>query len=249
MLSILSGTLAQDFNSSFKNFYNLGVKYDIKKDLDVSLSYMSIYDTNPFSMTYYSLGLKLDKKLNKKSSINISTDLINVRSVEETGNINKKYFSLEGGYEYRINFGNFTLNDEISLELNFPKFRKFKNRIINNAELIWKTNWTGLKIKPYTTFRLYYYQGGNYLNYYDDEGILIAKKSPNDIHRWRWYGGLKLRIIKNLNANIAYFWNEEFNANFNTNSQINIYNKSKTQIIAPFNSYSGLNISLNYDLN
>jgi hypothetical protein len=58
-----------------------------------------------------------------------------------------------------------------------------------------------------------------------------------------------MRIIKNLNINLAYFWNEEFNANLNKNSQINVYNKSKTQIIAPFNSYGGLNISLNYDLN
>ena len=72
----------------------------------------------------------------------------------------------------------------------------------------------------------------------------VGQKSADDIHRWRWFGGIKMRILPSVSAKICYFWNEEFNAGLGTNSDINIYNKSKTSIRQPFNSYGAISTAI-----
>lgn len=238
--------MSQDLTDQQKIFQSYSVQYNINKNSSISGSYTGIGELNNFAFTYHDFGLNYTRNISQNSDLSLGVDLIKIN--QRNTNSFSNYFrtNIEYARQYRIN--KFTLSSELNSEVYFPKFNKFQYRIIYSLGATYRWNITKWKIRPYTKFKLYYYGGGKYLDYYDDESNLIARKSPNDIHRWRWYVGLKMRPHKQLSVVISYFWNEEFNASIFENSDINIYNKNKDGVRYAFNSYGAINLSFSYNI-
>lgn len=237
--------MAQDLTNNLKLYNTLGITKDINKKASVSVSGTMIGDAITGQFEYFQFGAAYEYKAGKRSVLELGADAIRIK---EPGNEFRKYYRVSASYQYQHKWQWFQLNHGAEVEYFMPIFSKFQSRWSIESEISTRKSWTGLKIRPFTRFKLYYYQGGSYASYYDEDGDLIAKKSPNDIHRWRWYGGLKLRVMKSVAAKICYFWNEEFNAGLNANSDLNIYNKSKTGIRLPFNSYGALSAAITIQL-
>ena len=84
-------------------------------------------------------------------------------------------------YQHKLKW--LQLNHGIEAEYFMPAFTKFKSRWSVESEITTRKSWTSLHIRPFTKFKLYYYKGGAYLSYYDEDGDLL-QKSADDIHRW-----------------------------------------------------------------
>ena len=235
------GGYAQDLSNNVKLYNTLGIDYSLNSKDKLSLSGTMIGDAVNGNFEYFQFGLGYTRKLGKKTSVEVGFDAIQIK---EPGNNFKKYYRTSLGLMYQHKLKWLQLNHGIEAEYFMPAFTKFKSRWSVESEITTRKSWTSLHIRPFTKFKLYYYKGGAYLSYYDEDGDLLAKKSADDIHRWRWFGGIKMRILPSVSAKICYFWNEEFNAGLGTNSDINIYNKSKTSIRQPFNSYGAISTAI-----
>lgn len=235
----------QDLSNNVKLYNTLGIDLGLNAKDKLSLSGTMIGDAVNGNFEYFQFGLGYTRKLGKKTSVEAGFDAIQIK---EPGNSFKKYYRGSLGIMYQHKLQWFQLSHGLEAEYFMPAFTKFKSRYSVETEITTRKSWTGLHIRPFTKFKLYYYKGGAYLSYYDEGGDLLAKKSADDIHRWRWFGGIKMRIHSSVSARICYFWNEEFNAGLGTNSDINIYNKSKTAIRQPFNSYGAISTAITITL-
>ncbi|MCB0646307.1 MAG: hypothetical protein KDC49_06570 [Saprospiraceae bacterium] len=243
LLSISIDTIAQDLAAGDKLMSNFSVGYDLNKKIRIGLQSMTIADR---SLQYLSYGLSGQYQINKRNEISLAADRIQMM---DGGRFSELFHSIQLGYENSINSKTYGLKNGVALESNFPSFRKYKNRVIFSSEFVLKTNFTALRIRPFTEARLYYYHGGKGINYYNPEGDLVITKSPNDFHRYRVYLGIKTRPFKQVHLNIAYFLNREFNSNLFPYSQLNVPNRRGTKTIAPFNNYNGIFTSLSFSIN
>lgn len=234
---------AQDIAAGDKLMSNFSVGYDINKKLRIGLQSMTIADR---SLQYLSYGLSSQYQINKRNEISLGIERIQMM---DGGRFSELFHSIQLSYENSINSKTSSLKNAVALESNFPSFRKYKNRVIFSSEFVLKTNFTALRIRPFTEARLYYYHGGKGINYYSPEGDLMVTKSPNDFHRYRVYLGIKTRPFKQIHFNIAYFINREFNSNLFPYSQLNVPNRRGTKTIAPFNNYNGIFTSLSFSIN
>lgn len=236
---------AQDLTNNLKLYHTFGVSKDMGSRDKLSFAGTMIGDAVTTQFEYFQVGAAYSRKFGKKSEIEIGADAIRIK---EPGSDFKKYYRLAASYQYHHKLHWFQLNHALEAEYFIPGFSKFQTRWSAESEVTTRKSWTSFKFRPFTRFKLYYYQGGSYLSYYDDDGDLLAKQSPDDIHRWRWYGGVKFRIAKMVSAKLCYFWNEEFNAGLRDNSDINIYNKSKTAVRMPFNSFGAISTAITIQL-
>ena len=246
LLIITGKTLqAQDLSNNLKLYHTLGVSKDLGSRDNLSLSGTMLGDAITAQFEYFQFGLAYSRKVGKRSKIEAGADAIRIK---EPGSAFKKYYRFSASYQFQHKWHWFQLNHAAEAEYFIPGFSKFQSRWSAESEVTTRKSWTSFKFRPFTRFKMYYYHGGNYLSYYDNDGDLQAKQSPNDVHRWRWYGGVKFRIAKSVNAKICYFWNEEFNAGLRENSDINIYNKSKTAVRMPFNSFGAISTAITIQL-
>jgi hypothetical protein len=247
LLVLISQVVAgQDLTDDQKYFHTYGLQYKLNKKSTISASYTGIAELRNFQFNYHDIGVNFTRDLSKKSELSLGADLIQIKQ-RETKNFSN-YFRSNIEYGYHTRFKKLALSHELNVEYYVPKFNKFQTRWIYGFDVTYRKSFTSWKIKPYSKFKLYYYGNGKYLDYYDEESNLIARKSPNDIHRWRWYWGFKMKPHKQVSLVVAYFWNEEFNAELFKNSNINIYNKNKDGIRYPYNSFGAINLSLSYNL-
>jgi hypothetical protein len=247
-ISLLACTFvsAQDLTDDVKSFSSIIVNHKLNTKSRLSLGYTGITDLNTGNTNYHQIGLTYRYKTSKVGYISTNVDLISIQ--QRSTSSFKKYSRFGAGYTHNSSIGRFLIDNDFGGEVFFPKFSKYQYRWIYALDVTYRLNFTKWKIRPYSNLKVYYYSGGDLINYYDDEGDLLALKSPNDIHRWRWYLGVKMRPSKDINVILSYFHNEEFNAGINRFSDINIYNRKKTGIKLPFNSYAGINIALIYNL-
>jgi hypothetical protein len=238
--------IGQDLTNQHKYFNTYGLQYNLNKRSSISSSYTGIGELNNLKFTYHDIGVNFTRSISQKSDISFGVDLIKILQRNTSGF--EQYFRTNIEYSHNTRIKKIAISNEFNAEAYFPKFNKYQYRFIYSLDATYRWNITKWKIRPYSKFKLYYYSGGKYLDYYDNESNLIAKKSPNDIHRWRWYWGLKMKPHKQLSLVVSYFWNEEFNAGLFENSNINIYNKNKNGIKYAYNSYGAINLSLTYTL-
>ena len=236
----------QDISNDFKSYHTLTLQYKLDKKNRLSLAYTGINDITPYDYNYAQFGLRYRRRLKGKRYINAKLDYISVK--QSAMNVFKPFYRMSMGYIVNHRVKKFLLSNAIYGELFLPRFNKYQMRYIYNLDITYKWDMTDWRIRPYMKFKLYYYSRGNYLNYYSDEGDLVARKAPNDIHRWRWHMGFKLKPSKRFYVTLSYFWNEEFNAKINRNSEINIYNRNKTGVRFPFNSYGALALAMTYKI-
>ncbi len=246
-LAFCSGeVLGQDLSDDFKVFSGLTLNYKLNKVSRISASAMGIYDPNISELSYYQYGLKYRHRVGANSYLSAKFDLVQIS--ERDTNSYKGYKRIGLQYMHRARFKRFPMTNSIVAELFLPGFSKYQARFFYEGNLEWKIKKMPWRLRPFTKFKLYYYSGGRYTKYYNEKNELVAFKSPNDFHRWRWFWGLKFQPAKSLNVSLSYFWNEEFNARLNNNSDINIYNKDQTGIVLPFNSYGGVNVAISYTI-
>lgn len=240
---VMSG---QDLSDEMKSFSTIIVNQKISNKNKLSLTYSGISDIPSFKYTYHQIGLAFGHKMAKNDWLAVNIDQINI--LQRNDNSYRNYFRFGMEYSHSKRWSKFDLDHEFGGEIFLPAFAKYQYRWTYDFSVTYRKSFTKFKIRPFTSFRLYYYSGGNLANYYDNEGELLAIKAPNDIHRWRFYLGFKTRLFKSMNLNVSYMHNEEFNASLNRYSDINIYNRTKTAVRLPFNSYNAIVLSVIYNL-
>ena len=127
------------------------------------------------------------------------------------------------------------MTNTVQLEKYFPTLRKFGSRgVITNKWSYSNRSWP-LKLSPYIKQQLYYYQGGEPINYgipeedleefepedEDDEPEEL-EQSPNGFHRYRITGGVRMKLAKATCIEPLLYQTIEFNTGFAPYREINV---------------------------
>ena len=133
-------------------------------------------------------------------------------------------------------------------EHNFTQRSKFAQRYYYVNDFYYRNASWPWKLRPYLNQRLYWYQNGKELQYYDDFGIRTDRTSPNGLHAYRFQFGMKLYPSANLNLNIFYMKQLEFNTGLFGTLDINSLNPNTGSIRRDFYNFSVIGISATYKI-
>ncbi|MDC8005274.1 hypothetical protein POV27_14525 [Aureisphaera galaxeae] len=238
-------SLSQDFNSDFNHRYGFNLDYRFTKKTKLQTGFLSAFNADNYDPFFYQFKLGLDYRFNKRISGKVFYKPILLK-----GNTEGTWRDRFGAsLDYRSTLFGLPLRNRITAEGFFPTFNKYQYRFVYYIKLNFKNDFLPLRATPYINYQLYYYLGGNPLDYYDEDGeTLLASNPPNGFHRYRIGAGIRFRAERGLYVTLYYIWQEEFNTTFQDFRQINILNRNQTSIRYPFNDYQVLGVSVSYTI-
>lgn len=251
-LTTLLKIQAQDQPPGFKNWATIGVKVKTSDKLTISYSHLTGTSTNvgvnnqSYGLYFMQGNLGFNVRTGKKTDIQLGykANVLGLSAGSSTNLYNRFYVQGSG----RADIFKMLSKHTLTLEWHFPQLRKYRYRAIYTFRYFIDNDFLPWKMKPYIKAQLYYYLDGRSISYYDETGKRIAKKSPNDFHRYRLGAGLYMKPSKQLRLSLYYLWQQEFNTFLTRNRDLNVPSKSGRSIKAPFNNYSVLGISLTWKI-
>ena len=243
----------QDVAPGFKNWYIAGLTARVSPVTSIKFSQLYAIDTQAedqrleFTQTTLAGSFRMSKKL--------STSFGYKQSVLRGEDENKQFHRVFTDLSLSSNLSEkWRMKNTVTAEYHWPQLRKFQYRFIYTNKISFKNKKWPLRASPYIKNQVYYYLGGRPMTYYldvpeDGEGEEVEDRivqSPNDFHRYRFTGGVRMRLTRGLYATVFYTWQKEFNTPFTNYRDIHVPNRSGTRIRAPFNDYSLVGLSVNY---
>lgn len=144
---------------------------------------------------------------------------------------------------------NFRMYNSLNFEHNFTQRSKFTQRYFLRNDFYYKNNNLPWRLRPFIEQRLYWYQNGRDLQYYDAKGNKLEKTSPNGLHAYRVKAGIKLYPFKKMNFTLFLLKHKEFNTSFFGSKDINSVNTKSGKVRRKFYDFSVLGgFSVTYKL-
>jgi len=216
----------------------------------VKINYLQLHsvEMNTFKFNFIQPELSFNYKLKKKLTTSISySPTFSLDGV--TGN-QLVYHRISGKIKLRTKLiKRIYMSNSFVGEHHFTQRSKWKQRFYYRLDLEYKNNrklpW---KMKPFLSQKLYWYQNGRVLQYYDVAGDKTVLQSPNGLHAYRLKLGLKFYPIKKWNFTIYYLKQKEFNSSFLNTKEINSFNPNTGNIRRSFYDFKVFGLNLNYKL-
>jgi hypothetical protein len=157
-------------------------------------------------------------------------------------------------YYIRLSFktpllNSIVLSNSIQGEINSINETRFRNRIIYIGRISNKNRFHFLNLNLSATYWLYYNIGGNTIKYYDNNGNIIARNTPNGFHRGRLYLTANSKISKPFSVSVYYMNQQEFNLFSPELRKINVVNPVSGRITRRFDNFNTIGLSVIYNIN
>jgi len=236
---------SQDVDTRFNSYQGYSIDYRFNKKSKVRVGQLFCINHNPSRLQFIQYKLGWIKRINDPWSIDFHYKPMFFR-----GNSRNIWFHrLSINTTKRDKLFKLPMQNSITAEVFLPRLNKYRYRFIYTFKYSFKNKVLPLRATPYIKYQLYYYLGGKALDYYNDTGeILLASQAPNDFHRYRLSGGIRMRAAKYFYITLYYIWQEEFNTLLTSNRSLNILNQNQTRILYPYNDYQVVGLSLSYSI-
>lgn len=245
IFSVLGSVQAQDVSSDFNLYSGYSLNFRVDEKLKLKIGNLICFNTDSIKLQYVQSKIGFSYRNTKKVTTSLAFSPMFFKG--KTKSI--WYQKLSGSLSHSSKLFGFRMKNAVSVEWHFPKLSKYQFRVIYSLKYAFKNKILPMRMTPYITYKLYYYAGGNPLNYYDEaHENIVETNAPNDFHRYRIGGGIRFRPIKHFYISVFYLFQQEFNTTFMKNKQINILNDKQTAIKYPFNDYQGVGISFSYSI-
>lgn len=262
---------SQDLSNETKNWINYNINIDIGKNFKAGFTQLYSFDLPSYKLGFQQTDFSLSYKLLGVHWLHLEYSFSNYpwqSNFNELG-LQKGLFDL--GTFHRVNlFYNFShplskkipqlkLSHEIEAQVFFPSPEKHRARINYNTTLRYSNSKWPWRFSPYIGSSFYCYLGGRPVEYYDNEGNLIASNAPNGIHRFRLKTGFTVRPFKKQPISFTLYFIQQWEFNLpipytelNYKPQIDIsqiqypFNPSDFKTQQPFNNYFTFGLSITY---
>ena len=233
-------------NQMFWGIISLNKKID--KKMSVSYLQLNSVDINSgkfnFIQSEFSFNYKLKKRLISTLAYSPTFSLDGIAGNQFV------YHRLAGKIKLKTKvLKRLYMSNSIVGEYHFTERSKWRQRYYYRLDFEYKNNrklpW---KIRPFVSQKIYWYQNGRLLQYYDDLGNKTDLKSPNGLHAYRIKTGVKLSPLKKWNFIVYYQKQKEFNTSIFGSSDINNINTNNNKIRRSFYDFSVIGFSCNYKL-
>lgn len=229
----------EDFFSGKNTWSTLYLNKKIDKNNSFQL--LSIYGMNnsPFKFSFNQNNLSFTHKLDRKQSISIgyTKTFCKWSPYYNKYGLNINFLGLIGfdrifgKYSYKTKISNrIRLTYELKIQYFIQKIDKYRSRIIYGNKIYYYKKNNLMGISPFFQYKVYYYQGGNPVIYYNKDGSILSFKSPNGFHNLYLKGGISFKPFKQFNhlrLKVYYLIQQEFNLPF-SGTKLNV--KSENQL-------------------
>ncbi len=134
-------------------------------------------------------------------------------------------------------------------EYHFTQRSKWQERLYYRLDIEYKNKrkmpW---KMRPYISQKLYWYQNGRLLQYYDSDGNTTILASTDGLHAYRIKTGVKIYPAKNWSFNIYYLRQTEFNTQLFGGNELNSLNPNTNNIRRSFYDFNVWGLTIGYKL-
>lgn len=126
---------------------------------------------------------------------------------------------------------------------------RFRQRIGLSTRLALRKRVTPLKLSPSVTYAVFYNIGGSPIRYYDKDAQLVARQTPDGLHRSRLTLDLNAKLTDYLRVSLYYMKQSEFNFLATDTRKMNVYDPVRNRTLRPFNNFNaiGLTAMVNLD--
>lgn len=222
-----------------------GISKKINKKWRVGYNQLHSYNIQDGRMNFIQPDFSASYKLSKRWQL--SANYIPLFSLDGVANNQLVYHKLRvrARHYTRIN-KRFRMHNSFNIEHNFTQRSKFTQRYFLRNDIYYRDNSLPWRLRPFIEQRLYWYQNGRDLQYYDAIGNKLEKTAPNGLHAYRLKLGVKLYPTRRLNTSVFFLKQKEFNTSFLGSKNINSLNPKRQKIRRKFYDFSVIGVSLTY---
>ncbi|MEQ1797716.1 MAG: DUF2490 domain-containing protein [Lacibacter sp.] len=241
---LLFFTMPAYSQNEWRMWNTAGLNLSFTKKLDLQVSHLRSYNiSNNFTNNFNQTTASLDYDLKKRMSVKVGV----MNTGVPASTINKqRYFAR---FTYRLPVADvITWSNSLQAEIHSANETRFRNRIIYITRVSNKKRFDFLRLNVSAAYWLFYNTGGNAINYYDKDGAVVARNTPNGLHRGRLFLTANSKLTKDLSLSLYYMQQQEFNLLSGNYHQMNVVNPLTGKTARAFDNYNVVGLSLSYDL-
>ncbi len=194
---------------------------------------------NVFNQSHFQLSYELTKRWDLQGGLQLI-------STPDTSNTRTRIF-LRAVYTSRIS-KKVNWTNSFRVETNSKNENRFRQRIILTTRLGLRKRLEFLNLAPSVFYSLFYNIGGGPIRYYDENSQLIARQTPDGLHRSRFTLNLNSKISPYLSISLYYIRQQEFNLLTPATRKMNVYDPVRNRTLRPFNNYNTLGLTAQFNI-
>jgi hypothetical protein len=229
--------------SEWQSRNSIGVSIPVIEKLDFSYSHMQAFSiTDKFSPAFSQHAFNLDYQIDKNWQAGTAFQLISPAGRPDA----RRRFIVKLGHQQK--FSKITWTNTLRFETNSANERRFRQRIAFSTRVGLRKRLDFLNLAPAITYTMFYNIGGSPIRYYDENEQLIARQSPDGVHRSRLTLSLNSKVNDYLRITLYYMRQQEFNFLNSDTRKMNVYDPVRNRTLRPFDNFNTLGLSLNVSL-
>ncbi|MFO7659258.1 MAG: hypothetical protein R6W78_19540 [Bacteroidales bacterium] len=241
----VSGQVFEKENHMFWAF--AGIQKDIGEKFSIGYDQLHSYDINERGFNFIQSNLQFSYRPVRAWTFSVSYEP--TLKINDDPNDQLIYHRISGEIRlYTRISGSIRMNNAINAEQNFTQGSKYQQRYYYRLDLYYRNTSLPWRLRPYITQRLYLYNNGRLLQYYDEEGEKLDLKSPDGLHAYRVYAGIRFYPTSNFRFSLLFMRQVEFNTKLLGSRDIHSLNPNTNSIRRSFNNFSVFGIMLSADI-
>lgn len=226
-------------HAQIQNWSAIEVQGEPTSKLTFKAGYLKAFDlSNKFSSVFQQVSFQGNYEINKKWDVQSGVQFITPASSSKT----RTRVFVRTAYTTRI-AKKINWTNSLRIETNSKAENRFRQRIILTTRLGLRKRLKFLNLAPSVSYSLFYNIGGDSLNYYDANEVLIARQTPDGLHRSRLTIAFNSKVNKYLRVNMYYMLQQEFNLLVPDIRKMNIYDPVRKKTVRSFNNYNTIGVT------
>lgn len=241
---LLVAALKSNAQTEWQNWNGITVSAPITKKLSARLGHTRAYNlSNNYESQFSQTAIQLSYELKKRWDIQSGIQFITPAGSKDT----RTRIYVRGAHTVRL-AKKINWTNSLRVETNSSNENRFRQRIIYTTRFGLRKRLDFLRLAPSVAYSLFYNIGGNPINYYDKEAVVIARQTPDGLHRSRLTLNLNSKISDYFSVSIYYMRQQEFNLFTPETRKMNIYDPVRNRTLRPFNNYNTIGITGQFNL-
>ena len=244
-LTLLLHPVSSFAQADWNNWNAAQLNLSITKKLDLKLSHLRAFNiSNGISPDFNQSSVHLNYDLTRKIELSAGYIFSGSTSLADGGS--RVWTRL--GYKIKI-AKVLSWSNSLQGEIHDQAENRYRYRIIWLTRLSPRKRLDFLNLSPSISYNLFYNIGGDPINYYDEDGNVIARQTPDGFHRGRLTLSLNSKISKSFSISVYYMHQQEFNLFSSELRKMNIENPVTGKVARRFDNFNVAGLTLSYDIN
>lgn len=225
--------------SDWQNWNAIELQANVAPKIGVELGHLRSYNLkNGYAAIFSQTSFQFKYELSRQWGLQAGLQLLTPDSVKDT----RSRIYVRAAHTTRIS-KKVNWTNSLRIETNSGNENRFRQRIIYTARIGLRKRLDFLNLSPSVAWSMFYNIGGNPIRYYDKNAQLIARQTPDGLHRSRLTINLNSKVNDYLRVSLYYMRQQEFNLFVHDTRKMNVYDPVRNRILRPFNNYNTLGVT------